>query len=304
MSEETMGNQTQEGIETEINTEVTTPEDSGNQTTEGGEATVGKEGTESAPQGEATNPDAPKIKIKYNHEEKEITLDEATMLAQKGMNYDKVYESLQARDAEVARRFGDRGITTWEQLVSGWDMAQKQQQQQIVDQTYLQSIKKIADSYGADPELLSKIVNEAVRFHPLAAKANQLEQQFGEIQTEKQMKEKMDRDIAEFRSVYPEVDAKTIPDVVWEKVNNGMPLIDAYRIHENTAIKQELAELKKALQVQKTNEANSATSPGSVKGTGETVDDFISFNTFEKNKTNQSWVTKNYNRIMESRQKW
>ncbi len=235
---------------------------------------------------------------------KRLAAERAKIEAEATKKASEIEQTLQARDAEVARRFGDRGITTWDQLVSGWDMALKQQQQQIVDQTYMQTIKKIADSYGADPDLLSQIVNEAVRFHPLAAKANQLEQQFGQIQTEKQMKEKMDRDIANFRSVYPEVDAKTIPDVVWEKVNSGMALVDAYRIHENMAIKEELAELKKALQVQKTNEANAATSPGSVKGTGETADDFITFDTFEKNKANQSWVIKNYKRIIESRQKW
>jgi len=235
---------------------------------------------------------------------KRLAAERAKIEAEATKKASEIEQALQARDAEVARRFGDKGITTWDQLVSGWDMAQKQQQQQIVDQTYMQTIKKIADSYGADPDLLSQIVNEAVRFHPLAAKANQLEQQFWEIQTEKQMKEKMDRDIANFRSVYPEVDAKTIPDVVWEKVNSGMALVDAYRVHENTVIKEELAELKKALQVQKTNEANAATSPGSVKGTGETADDFITFDTFEKNKANQSWVIKNYKRIIESRQKW
>ncbi|HRW99330.1 MAG TPA: hypothetical protein P5280_07560, partial [Cyclobacteriaceae bacterium] len=221
---------------------------------------------------------------------KRLAAERAKIEAEATKKASEIEQALQARDAEVARRFGDKGITTWDQLVSGWDMAQKQQQQQIVDQTYMQTIKKIADSYGADPDLLSQIVNEAVRFHPLAAKANQLEQQFGELQTEKQMKEKMDRDIADFRSVYPEVDAKTIPDVVWEKVNSGMALVDAYRVHENTVIKEELAELKKALQVQKTNEANSATSPGSVKGDGGTADDFITFDTFEKNKANQSWV--------------
>ena len=56
----------------------------------------------------------------------------------------------------------------------------------------------------------------------------------------------MDRDIADFRAAYKEVDAKTIPQEVWDKVNNGMPLIDAYRLHENTALKAENAELKKS----------------------------------------------------------
>lgn len=235
---------------------------------------------------------------------KRLSAERAKIEAEATKKASEIEQALQARDAEVARRFGDKGITTWEQLVSGWDMAQKQQQQQYVDQTYMQSIQKIANNYGADPELLSQIINEAVKFHPLAAKANQLEQQFGEIQTDQQRKEQMDRDIADFRAAYKEVDAKTIPQEVWDKVNNGMPLIDAYRLHENTALKAENAELKKAIQVQSNNEVNAASTPGSVKGDGGTAADFISFDDFEQNKGNQSWVQKNYKRIMESRQKW
>lgn len=235
---------------------------------------------------------------------KRLAAERAKIEAEATKKASEIEQVLQARDAEVARRFGDRGITTWDQLVSGWDMAQKQQQQQYVDQTYMQNLQKIASTYGADPELLNQIINEAVRYHPLAAKATQLEQQFGQIQTQKQMQEKMDRDIADFRAAYPEVDAKTIPDAVWDKVNNGMPLIYAYQIHENTALKAENAELKKALQVQSNNEANATSTPGSVKGDGGTAADFISFDDFERNKGNQSWVQKNYKRIMESRQKW
>lgn len=34
------------------------------------------------------------IKVKYNHEEKELPIDEVRVLAQKGMNYDKLSEKL------------------------------------------------------------------------------------------------------------------------------------------------------------------------------------------------------------------
>ena len=42
-----------------------------------------------------SQPEETKIKVKFNHEEKEIPLSEAQTLIQKGMNYDKVNERLQ-----------------------------------------------------------------------------------------------------------------------------------------------------------------------------------------------------------------
>ena len=42
--------------------------------------------------------------------------------------------------------------------------------------------------------------------------------------------------------------------------------------------------------MQSNNEVNAASTPGSVKGDGGTAADFISFDDFEQNKGNQSWV--------------
>ena len=41
-----------------------------------------------------------KIKVKYNHEEKELPIDEVKVLAQKGMNYDKLVEKLQKYESD------------------------------------------------------------------------------------------------------------------------------------------------------------------------------------------------------------
>lgn len=43
------------------------------------------------------------IKVKYNHEERELGLDEAATLAQKGLNYDKLEERLKAFEATNAK---------------------------------------------------------------------------------------------------------------------------------------------------------------------------------------------------------
>ena len=46
----------------------------------------------------------PKIKVKYDKEEKELSYDEAVTLAQKGMNYDRLnekYDSLKAKEHAI-----------------------------------------------------------------------------------------------------------------------------------------------------------------------------------------------------------
>jgi len=52
------------------------------------------------------------VKVKFNHEERELSLDEAATYAQKGMNYDKLNEKVQgfeaanARNERLAKRLG------------------------------------------------------------------------------------------------------------------------------------------------------------------------------------------------------
>lgn len=79
------------------------------------------------------------IEIVYNQETIKIPKSEQQALLQKGYNYDKIHgkfnetqNALRARDQEVSRRFGNlkseefpNGIHTWDDLVKGWDNANK-----------------------------------------------------------------------------------------------------------------------------------------------------------------------------------
>ena len=56
-------------------------------------------------------------------------------------------------------------------------------------------------------------------------------------------------------------------------------------------------------QTQQANISTASTSTGSAKSNGASSE-FITQETFEANRGNQSWVNKNYQRILESRQKW
>ena len=77
-------------------------------------------------------------------------------------------------------------------------------------------------------------------------------------ETPKQTETLSQEDIDRFIAIRPNVDAKSIPDSVWESVRNGSSLTEAYLFYE---LEQKDAELKAA---QKNNE-NKERSSGSAK---------------------------------------
>jgi len=127
-----------------------------------------------------------------------------------------------------------------------------------------------------------------------------------EYQTEKQIREQKEKEqkmYLEFLEAYPNVKPEEVPVEVWQEVAKGRSLLDAYIRHENQKLKAEMAKYQQQQQNQQANQANAATSTGSVRDGGK-GGDFISADEFEANKHDQSWVMKNYNRIMKSRAKW
>lgn len=259
----------------------------------------------SEPKADAT-PEAkePPIKIKYNHEEVEIPYEEATTWIQKGKNYDKVNGKLAERDAEVAKRFSTQGINTWEDLLKGWDATQQRQREQALDQEYQNAVKQEAEKWGADPDTLTQIANALASKHPSVLKSQQLELENGQIKSQQQQQAQINQSATEFKAAYPSLDYSTIPQEVWDKCNKGYSLMDSYQIYENKALKEKIAAQEKAIHVKETNQNNAINSPGSVTGNGATVADYISADTFEKNKDDQRWIIKNLSKIQESRAKW
>ena len=99
------------------------------------------------PQPESVIPSAPQsIKVKYNHEEREIGLEEAALLAQKGMNYDKLEARLKAleandsRSASLARRLGYENAE--EMFAAAEENFEKRQIQELVDEGNTEAMAK------------------------------------------------------------------------------------------------------------------------------------------------------------------
>lgn len=122
--------------------------------------------------------------------------------------------------------------------------------------------------------------------------------------TEYETKSNQEKDAKEFFEAYPNADPNEIPASVWLEVEKGKSLVDAYARHENLTLKQQIAEITKAKEIEALNTQNAQSSTGSVTGLGSVDPSFISADAFEKNRNDAGWVKKNFSKIMESRAKW
>ncbi|MGE5404614.1 MAG: hypothetical protein ACM3PP_06710, partial [Candidatus Saccharibacteria bacterium] len=175
----------------------------------------------------------------------------------------------------------------------------------VMEQQYNQFIDQVADEWGVDARMLRDV---AMR-HPAFQKLGMLEQENGQLKSQLDQRLSLEKQFDEFLGAYPDFNEKPIPPEVFQLQNEkGYTLKEAYEAvsgrTEAERLKQENEQLRLALETKKKNEANAASSPGSVNGQGAPPAEFISRETFEQNKDDRSWVIKNLTRISESRKKW
>lgn len=232
--------------------EGTTPEeqnDDGENPPEGGpegETGNGPEGAHSEPgdrEGEAT------LTVKYNGEERRITLQEAAVLAQKGLNYDKVAE-------RAARLSEDPGLKVLDSYAKRNGMTREQYVSFLAEQ------EKRLEREKMEEQGIPKAVAE--RLQELEEKNRRREEQ----EQEKASEEAEKALFRDFVREYPGV--KEFPPEVVEKIRSGETPLNAYRAWENR-------ELKMKLQAQQSNIANRQKTVGPANGNaaGEEGDDFL-----------------------------
>lgn len=188
-----------------------------------------------------------KLKIKYNHQEEEITLDEAVQLAQMGKNYPKLQEKLQ--ETEQYREFVE-GLA--QQF--GMDVP-----------TYLEAVKQQRENQRIQ-ELVEKGISEEVAQELLETR--KFRDQWEAEKKSKAEEEKKNQEYMEFFDYFRQANGRDfVPsqDQLPESVLNAdMPLKFSYMQHENNQLKQQLQTLKQ-------NESNKQKAPvGSVTAHGST----------------------------------
>lgn len=193
-----------------------------------------------------------RFKIKYNGAEEEYDLDQMTVLAQKGRDYDHVRED---RDS-MRGKYGK----------------------------YEDFLQKLADKAGVSIEEQIDLTEAMWLMDEEAEKGNSLTeaeallrvQRNRNAASEKQQEEKQptkaDEEVARFMREYPGVKYEDIPQEVWAEANQTGELVAAYRGYELKQLKAENEKLKQAAK----NERNAQRSTGPLKTSGNSkkLDDF------------------------------
>ena len=213
------------------------------------------------------------LEIKYNKEQIRIDREQAKELAQKGMNYEKAIERArqEARDSYISEQgyeWNGKAITTesdYQQALKEKEMIEQYQQKDLPDEVIQELVenRKFRENY---------------------------EKQQNEIQTKTQR----DRDFQNLLEAYPDTKADSIPLSVWETVEKGESLVNAYMRYENQLLKQKL-------NIEQKNQENVNSSIGAVRSSG-TINPFYTREQVSKMSTAE--VNQNWKQVQESMKKW
>lgn len=228
---------------------------------QGGGEETGAEGGEKPDSGTEQ-----KFTLKVNKEEKEVSLEEMTALAQKGADYDRIKE----RDAKSQQTIQDLqaqidGFTAKQGVLDVLDIiAQKSGSslEQLAESLYINFRK----SGGASEDAAREELKSAKLEKELGAlKSQQVKQQEKASEEESRAQ----REMEQFRSEYPEVElTEELVDKLVPDVQKGMSLSAAYRKLEKAQEAEKIAELERKLAAKQQNVKNRRSSPGSQQDSG------------------------------------
>lgn len=197
---------------------------------------------------ESDKPAQQGLRIKYNGEEKDLTYDEAIVLAQKGMNYDHVADQL-------TQYKSDEGLALMRRLAKEANM------------DYADYVKSLGDSL--DQKSVAKLVSGGMSeadAKQAVQDAKELARSREELAQYRQSQARRDRYVA-FAQAHPEVDLQTLPQEVLAAADKGDGEMErAYAAHQHDQDKKELEALRLKLAQYEQAEKNKKTSAGSAKG--------------------------------------
>ena len=186
------------------------------------------------------------LELKHFDEVKKVSKEEAKVLAQKGMDYDRIRGKLSDAEAAINKLREYEGFLN---EMKG-DFAS-------IDDLMADSRARVL----ADKENIS--YEEAVgRIQVNLAQKKAQEQMSPEAISEAMRK----ASLKDFLKVYPNIDAKDIPKEVWDDMNETNNLVASYAKYQAKKVASENEVLKQ-------NAKNKARSTGSMKSSGKTYAD-------------------------------
>lgn len=207
------------------------------------------------------------LKIKFNKEEISLSRDQAAELAQKGMNYDRVFEGNQTMTPiynEINRIAQANGMSVQDFMLN---LSQLQSQFELNNE-----VAMLREQY---PDADDSLLEEVARAH-LNDKSAQLVNQ--QRQNEEARKKEINRQLDIFEKRYPNIDYKSLDMDVYRLMKDGYTLLEAYETvmsDKRAAQEKERASREK---ISKQNEENKKKSLGNLSSGGENYgdeDDFV-----------------------------
>lgn len=180
--------------------------------------------------------------------------DEVIALAQKGLDYDRIREDREKAHGEVQR------LTALEDFLKELAAPNGMTVDDLMDTT---RASLLAEREGLDPDVaLQRVKLEKDRRTLEADKqtaARQTEADRQRQAEDQRRRESIDR----FVKGHPDLHAQDIPKEVWDAFAGGKDLADAYALHENKTLKENVSRLEQELATMKQNTKNQKRSTGS-----------------------------------------
>ncbi len=200
----------------------------------------------------------------------QVDKNQVVALAQKGLDYDRI----RARaDQEISR------LTVYEDFLKELAAPNGMSIDDLMDTT---RANILAEREGLDRDTALQRVKLDRDRQALEAQKQSMNRQTeaGVMQAQRQarMKQSMDR----FIQAHPDLNAKDIPETVWQDFAAGKDLSDAYAIHEARQLREQLETANRELETLRQNKSNQARTTGSQTDAGS------------KQETDQDWFDRQW----------
>jgi len=212
-----------------------------------------------------TETDDFELDIRYNGQNQKLTREEATTLAQKGMNYDKIYNQLQsALNNPVLKVIEDNARKAG---LSVEDYTNRMAQFQDT-----MSINQIASNFKKEnPDVSDAVANQYAREVYKNQQAEQARRDADKAKADADAENnRLYAEVQAFNQRFPDVDIEHLPNDVIDDINAGVPLMEAYLLYENQQLRNRVAN-------NETNAKNKANAVGKVSAnvSDDGVDPFV-----------------------------
>jgi len=167
-----------------------------------------------------------KHKLKYNHDDVEVTTEELYTLGQKGMNYDKLQEKLTELQNNPA-------LSKYGKVEEVSKLLGYQTDDELIEALYQTHYERIAEAQGLTPAQIQK-----------EYELSQKEKQLSEKEQTEVQKQKDAEMFNRFTTNFPDAKVEMIKPETWEKVNNGIDLTTAYTQQINNELQEQIKILK------------------------------------------------------------